>query len=195
MKKLKTSFSKISIALVSMTILATGLWACSSDDTATSNNTTTEQTVMSAKAMSAKERFTFVEMLLPKEMLSYDNEFDTVIENVVYKSEEGEETEGQVRLRIPHEGFKIVSIEFSENLLEAAKITEDYFIQNADLLLQAYGNPEEDKDKEPDPCCPKTHGERIKECYEMEKGEGRGWCVAGEFIATIGEALKGIFKR
>ena len=61
MKKLKTSFSKISVALVSMTILATGLWACSSDDTATSNNTTTEQTVMSAK-----ERFTFVEMLLPK---------------------------------------------------------------------------------------------------------------------------------
>lgn len=190
MKKLKTSFSKISVALVSMTILATGLWACSSDDTATSNNTTNEQTVMSAK-----ERYTFVEMLLPKEMLSYDNEFDTVIENVVYKSEEGEETEGQVRLRIPHEGFKIVSIEFSENLLEAAKITEDYFIQNADLLLQAYGNPEEDKDKEPDPCCLPTHGQRIKECYEMEKGEGRGWCVAGEFIATIGEALKGIFKR
>lgn len=190
MKKLKTSFSKISVALVSMTILATGLWACSSDDTATSNNTTTEQTVMSAK-----ERFTFVEMLLPKEMLSYDNEFDTVIENVVYKNEDGEETEGQVRLRIPHEGFKIVSIEFSENLLEAAKITEDYFIQNADLLLQAYGNPEEDKDKETDPCCPKTHGERIEKCYKMEKGEGRGWCVAGEFIATIGEALKGIFKR
>lgn len=191
MKKLKTSFSKISVALISITILATGLWACSSDDTATSNNTTTEQVVMSAK-----ERYTFVEMLLPKEMLSYDNEFDTVVENVVYKSEEGEETEGQVRLRIPHEGFKIVSIEFSENLLEAAKITEDYFIQNADLLLQAYGNPEEDKDKEPDPCCPPTHGERIKYCYDnFPKGEGRGWCVAGEFIATIGEALKGIFKR
>lgn|SRR5690554_3702731 len=191
MKKLKTSFSKISVALISITILATGLWACSSDDTATSNNTTTEQVVMSAK-----ESYTFVEMLLPKEMLSYDNEFDTVVENVVYKSEEGEETEGQVRLRIPHEGFKIVSIEFSENLLEAAKITEDYFIQNADLLLQAYGNPEEDKDKEPDPCCPPTHGERIKYCYDnFPKGEGRGWCVAGEFIATIGEALKGIFKR
>lgn len=46
MKKLKTSFSKISIALVSMPILATGLWACSSDDTSTSNNTTTEQKVM-----------------------------------------------------------------------------------------------------------------------------------------------------
>lgn len=191
MKKLKTSFSKISLALTSTVILATGLWACSSDDTATSNNTTTEQVVMSAK-----ESYTFVEMLLPKEMLSYDNEFDTVVENVVYKSEEGEETEGQVRLRIPHEGFKIVSIEFSENLLEAAKITEDYFIQNADLLLQAYGNPEEDKDKEPDPCCPPTHGERIKYCYDnFPKGEGRGWCVAGEFIATIGEALKGIFKR
>lgn len=191
MKKLKTSFSKISVALISITILATGLWACSSDDTAKSNNTTTEQVVMSAK-----ESYTFVEMLLPKEMLSYDNEFDTVVENVVYKSEEGEETEGQVRLRIPHEGFKIVSIEFSENLLEAAKITEDYFIQNADLLLQAYGNPEEDKDKEPDPCCPPTHGERIKYCYDnFPKGEGRGWCVAGEFIATIGEALKGIFKR
>lgn len=99
-------------------------------------------------------------------------------------------------MRIPHEGFKIVSIEFSENLLEAAKITEDYFIQNADLLLQAYGNPEEDKDKEPDPCCPPTHGERIKYCYDnFPKGEGRGWCVAGEFITTIGEALKGIFKR
>ena len=49
MKKLKTSFSKISVVLVSMTILATGLWACNSDDTATSNNTTTEKTVMSAK--------------------------------------------------------------------------------------------------------------------------------------------------
>lgn len=46
MKKLKTSFSKISVALVSMTILATGLWACSSDDTATNNNTTTEQKVL-----------------------------------------------------------------------------------------------------------------------------------------------------
>lgn len=53
MKKLKTSFSKISVALVSMTILATGLWACSSDDTATSNNTTTENTSVE-KTITAK---------------------------------------------------------------------------------------------------------------------------------------------
>jgi len=48
-KKFKPNLSKFSVALASTAILATGLWACSSDDTATSNNTTTEKTVMSAK--------------------------------------------------------------------------------------------------------------------------------------------------
>ncbi|SFN89697.1 hypothetical protein SAMN05421741_11336 [Paenimyroides ummariense] len=165
------------------------MYACSNDNETTAANSSVEQKASAAKG------YKFVNMKLPVKMRSYDSEFDLIVENVIYKGADNKETEGQIRFKIPHNDFKIVSMEFSENLLEAGKINPDFFIENSESLLKAYGDPEDDKDKPADPCCPPTHGQRIKECYEMKKGEGRGWCVAGEFISTIGHAFKGLFKR
>jgi len=36
----------------------------------------------------------------------------------------------------------------------------------------------------------------MKWCYDnFPKKEGRGGCVAGEWVTTVGKAVKGLFKR
>ncbi len=183
------NFKKISLGILGATILSLGLYACSNDDAATAN-TTTEQT------MAAKD-FGFVNMNLPDHIQSFDTEFDLVVEDIIYKNEEGQETEGQIRFRIPHNDLKIISIELSENILEAALIEHDFFVYNPNPLLQAYGDPEEDKDKDSGlQGGDRSHGERMKWCYEnFPKKEGRGGCVAGEWVTTIGKAFTGLFSN
>lgn len=185
MKKIKN----FTLGLLGATILSLGLYACSNDEQATTSNTSTEQNVMAAKDHG------FINMNLPAQIRSFDSEFDLIVEDVIYKNNEGKETEGQIRFKIPHNDLKIISIELSENLLEAGKINSEFFIENSENLLKAYGDPEKDKETTTSGN-DKTHGERMKFCYEnFPKKEGRGGCVAGEWVTTVGKAFVGLFSR
>lgn len=185
MKNLK----KITLGLLGATILSLGLYACSNDEQATTSNTSTEQNVMAAKD------YGFINMNLPAQIRSFDSEFDLIVEDVIYKNNEGKETEGQIRFKIPHNDLKIISIELSQNLLEASQINQEFFIENSESLLKAYGDPEKDKET-PTSGDDKTHGERLKYCYDnFPKKEGRGNCVAGEWVSTIGKAFTGLFIK
>src|SRR5690606_11203424 len=185
------NFRKITLGILGATILSLGLYACSNDNETTTNNNPTEQTTVAGKEIR------FVNMIIPEQIQSFDTEFDVVVEQVVYKNVDGQETEGQIRFRVPQNDFKIVSIEFSENLLEVANMTPDFLVNNSESLLQAYGDPENDKDKDGGlQGDDRSHGERMKWCYDnFPKKEGRGGCVGGEWVTTVGKAVKGLFKR
>lgn len=179
--------------ILGATILSLGLYSCSNDETVI-DNTAEQQTAMTTTSTAT---FSFIEMALPAVMLSDDTEFETVVEEVVYTTENGVEIEGQIRFRIPDNDFKIVSIEFSQDLLDVMEIDENYFIDNSEDLLEAYGNPDDEQGGGSGAVGDdRSHGERLKWCYDnFEKGQGRGDCKAGEWVTTIGKALKGILSR
>jgi len=190
MKRIKN----LTLGILGATVLSFGLYACSNDDSIKNNQNSSEVVGL------AKSDLNFIKMNLPKEIQSFHSDYISVIESVTYINDEGVEKEGLVRLSIPDSEYKIVNIEFSQDLIEFMSIDENYFINNSEDFMTAYGDPENNSDKKDDNVGDgKTHGERIKYCFDnFEKGNGRGNCVAGEWVTTIGNALGkigGIFTK
>src|SRR5690606_41464970 len=97
-----TRIKNFTLGILGATILSLGLYACSNDNETTTNNNPTEQTTVAGKEIR------FVNMIIPEQIQSFDTEFDVVVEQVVYKNDDGQETEGQIRFRVPQNDFKIV---------------------------------------------------------------------------------------
>lgn len=185
------NFKKFTLGVMGAALLATGLWACSNDNEAAAAGSSVESTQTAAREI------IFKKMRLPDQIQSFDEEFELITEDVIYIDAKGIRNEGQIRFRVPYNDMKIVSIEFSANLLEAAEVNEEYFISNPGPLLEAYGDPENDKDKDSGlQGDDRSHGERMKWCYDnFEKKQGRGGCVAGEWVTTVGKAFKNLFGK
>lgn len=134
-----------------MPILASGLWACNSDDTATSNNTTTEKTVMSAKTQ-GEELPSFEEW---QEMISIHKQTsDMILEQNTPEDIDVEEykrmiMEGTVELEKPVEEELLLN---SKPLINYGRLLSEKFDIEIDsteeLLFLSTFSPEENLNEE-----------------------------------------------
>ncbi len=121
----------------------------------------------------------FVKIQLPKSVQSPAGLSETIVNDVSFKNASGVESRGQIRFVIPDSGDGLISLEFSENILTAGGIRNDFFVVNAAALEGEAGTGG-------------TLSSCLKQCNidftrpDGTKIPGRGQCKAGCWLdATI----------